>query len=808
MTPQDIQNLAATAHAGQTFRLDTTHFGDPDFAVQCAAFFGTARIPIALDRDAVAFGPMLRLQGRCNILGLAAECRILLNFLTPAVWMGIEASAGPSSLRAFLQAASGLDLPPVLDITTEPISATLEITGRDSFLTLTTRGAAFSSIEAEVRRAADGVATVALLRARDEALRLSSLLPPLAPLDALVPRDLMLVLTNGPQALSRVRNLHLPPLPRLDAGIAAIGELPLAGFGLDLVGQLAGIDRLPLVLALAPVPDVEIESPELPELPLVPGLMTLQHGVVALAPEPPRAAIRGDVHIQVLSLPRITGELRVAPGMIEAELATAEPWRNPFGAPNLSVEKLAVSGTILPAAAITIAGEIALSRRDAAKRMLVAVRFEGGVPVLLAGRFNEAITIFDILEALFGVTTPIAGVFDIVQLRDVALSIVPPPLPVIIAGETFDVGFFLKGTLVVAGFTARCSLRIDPANGLDAQAELDRIDLLGVITLSGPSAGGGPLLRLRDRGTPNLELAADVSVLGLRQSLRAAVDTSRITFALHERLGIVDADVVCAIGDGAAHVEGSVRLQISADIGPIRVPGTDISLGSIRLADTGFEGHLVVDVGNGSARLAVGGSFSLLGQTFTLPEISVAAPASLTALPQILIDAIAANAAQIFAAILANADQWLALVAQQIIVAVENVANVLINVFQKPVDAVITSLQQLGRTVDQIARELIQVGVRPEAVLQGLVLIGEAPVDLVRNTIEEILGTQLPHVDIGHFDVGHIDAGHIDLGHVDLGHFDTGHIDLGGQPHVDLGHVDVGHVDFGHVDVGHVDIHF
>lgn len=831
MTPNELRTLVQTSISNNTLRLNAAALGDPEFAAIVAAVFGSSVVTIPLSSNPAFTGGIAHIRGRLPFLGLPdGEYEITLNALTPAIQLGLRGTVPPGSFGSVVEAlTAGQFTPPeIVQFTTEEAVVSLAVSGRQAILTIESHGGIFDRIAAEARITRGDTDFVILLRVRESDARFSRFIPALAPLDALVPNDLGVLLASGETALANL-SLQLPDgIDRLERGALLVGQLPLDGDLLGLVRQLLGVDAIPLRLSLGPIepPTLEVRSRELPDMDVVPDLLTVSRAVFVVRPIVPiEAAVEGLVRIQPLEpFPLLRGRFAVAPGRVSIEVGTAEPWRGPFGIERLEVRNVTVQGEILPATSIVIAGSIALSTRDANKQMSVVVRFTGGVPSMLAGSFNEPITILDIVETFLG-STNIPDVFSIVQLRDIALSIVPPPLPVTIAGETFDVGFFFKGTVAVAGLSGRCAIRINPVTGLDARAELSRIDLLGLIVVSGPSEAGGPVLVLRDRQSPFLQLAGTVSIFGLTDSIVAEVRADGFDVTIQRSLGVVTADLSCSVGDGSAVVDGSVRAIFSADIGPITVPGTDISMGTIHIADTGFEGQLHAAVADGTVDATIAGRFAVLGMTFNVDFRVDGELRTLEDLPRLLVAELQRNAAQIFAAVLSSVDAWVRFLEQKIVELAEGVARVLVDVFQQTVVAATEVMHRIGRAPDEIVRELSNIGVSPANTALALVRIGLLPVEAATALVESVLGVDLPHIDLGafphidiptpHFDVEppHVDIPHIEIPDIDFPHIDIPmiHIDVP-PPHIDipLPHIDIPlpHIDIPppHIDIGHVDI--
>jgi len=446
MTENELLNIIGSPNAGDTLKLDTALLHDIDFARHVRTTFGSTVLRIKLRERPIIFAAMfLRIKGTIDLFGVAGvPCEAELRFDLPGMRLKVHALVPSASLSALLAAllAGRFDVPSVLDITTEPVDISIEINGLGAVAVVRTRAAALGTIEIEAHAHDERFELVVVVDV-STSLRFSSLVPALAPLDSLVPRDLELLLASSPAALALIEKITIPQgVEAVETGLIAIGRVPMEGLGLEILRQLVNLDHLDIRLSAGPlVFSGAISSPALPDINLL--FITLRSPRILVTATPLTVGLHTGAHVNIIGgVPELAGDLRVdaGTGAVEAELLTAEPWRNPFGLPGLTAEKLAVKGRAVPTADVTLFGEVSLSKRDSTKRMAVAVTVLDGLPVMLAGRFNEPITLLDLVEVFFDIGIPVPNLFSIVQLRDLALSIVPPPTPIEIGGEHFDVG--------------------------------------------------------------------------------------------------------------------------------------------------------------------------------------------------------------------------------------------------------------------------------------------------------------------------------------------------------------------------------
>lgn len=786
MTENELRQIIGNPAAGDTLALDTTRFHDSLFARQTGTVFGTTAPRIHLDQKPVIFGPFLRLKGSVALLGVTFTGDIQLDFGSPAPRFEIHLTTPAASLRAILDTMLGgrFPLPPLLDVQTEAIDLTLDLVSGQVNLVIRTTAASLGTIAIEAHTAHDAFEFVAVA-AVTASLRLSSLVPVLAPLDVLIPRNLQLILASSPAALAMIQKITIPAgIETVEEGLIATGEVAMDALGLDLLRQLTGIDHLDVRVSAGPlVFSGELSSPPLPDVDLL--FITLTRPRILVRPDPLAVGLHSGAHVNIIGgVPEMEGDLRVVAGAVEAELATAEAWHNPFGVPGLTVEKVAIKGRALPAPDVTLFGDVSLSKHDSSKRMAVAVTLRGGVPVMLAGRFNEPVSLFDLVEVFFGVGG-LPDVFSIVGLHDVLLSVVPPPLPVDIGGEHFDVGLRFRGRLTVLGLEATFAFAVVPGEAFLAHAELAPVNIGGFLTITGPSAQGGPTITLRAGAASAIQLGGKITLLGFVQEVLADVDQNGFDFQLHEHLGPAEVDLACRVSSEGARVEGDVKLLLNADIGPIRIPGVDVDMGTIHLAETGFTGRLRMEERNGAFSAGISGSFELLGMTFTLPEIALAVPpGSIDDLLRAVIDGIRNNAAAIFAAIFSDVDVWARMILNGIIAAITSIALVLHDVFHQTVDKVVDTMKHLlERTEEEIIRDLKLIGVTPEDTARALAGVLTLPLQQAQQLVQDVLGVHIDHID------AHLDE----------------HLDIHADVHVDV-HTDifVDHLDE-HVDI-HIDI--
>lgn len=460
------------------------------------------------------------------------------------------------------------------------------------------------------------------------------------------------------------------------------------------------------------------------------------------------------------------------------DVGTTEPWRGPLGIERLEIRNVTVGGVVYPAPQLMIHGAIALSARDTTKHMDVTVRLTaGGIPTMLAGSFDEAITFLDVIEALFG-STGVPDVFSFVRLSDVELSIVPPPEPVTFAGKTYPVGYYVKGTATLFGFSGHAEIRVDPSTGLDARIELGGLNLFNVLVLSGPSEKGGPVLVVHERRSPFVEVEGSISLLGLRNDAKAKVLSDGLEVALEQSFDPVTAKIAARFGTGGATVNGSVDAMFEAEIGPIMFPGTDISLGTIHIPRTGFRGTLDAAVAPDAMTGKLNGTFDLFGLTLTV-GLNVDGLRNLEDVPRLLVEELTRNAYDIFKALLGDLNRWIEWLKQRLIELVDGVAKALVNVFHQTAEAATKVLYDIGRAPEQIARELQDLGAKAEDVANALVKIAQVPVDEAKKIVKNVTGIDVGSIDL--LKLPHIELPrppHIELPplHVDLSHFDLGKV--------------------------------
>jgi len=366
------------------------------------------------------------------------------------------------------------------------------------------------------------------------------------------------------------------------------------------------------------------------------------------------------------------------------------------------------------------------------------------------------------------------------------LSVVPPPLPIDIGGEHFDVGIRFRGRLTVLGLEATFAFAVVPGQAFLAHAELAPVNIGGILAITGPSAQGGPTMTLRAGAASAIQLGGRITLLGFVQEVLVELDQNGFEVHVHEHLGPAEVDLACEVSSEGARVEGEVKLLLNADIGPIRIPGVDIDMGTIHLADTGFVGRLRMEERNGTFSASISGSFELFGMTFTLPDIALAVPpGSIEDLLRAVLDGIRANAAAIFAAIFSNVDVWARMLLNGIIALVTSIALVLHDVFHQAVDKVVDTMKNLlERTEAEIIRDLKLIGVTPEDTARALAGVLTLPLQQAQQLVQDVLGVHIDHID------AHLDE-HLDI-HADV------HVDI----HTDI-HID--HIDH-HIDE-HIDIH-
>lgn len=576
----------------------------------------------------------------------------------------------------------------------------------------------------------DSLAVALALEAGEDS-SLGQLHEALAPFDALT----NLIALDTPALTVATADLEAWPIPdgdggwtRIDVpkGLHVYGELVLSGFGLEMLNVLTGLDRLPFKIPLGgDMSQIRLVAELEQQLPVLPGVLTIQRVVVTLAPQPLTITAAGDASLTLfgMALPPLRFEATLGAGTYGLILAARAPWERPLGLPfTIDGVGIQVDG---PVVAYGFFGRMTLQDRPFA----VAAKFTAQAPTFLEARLNGDFSFVALVAELTGLKLPL--LFE-PKLTDPAFYVVIDPRGAEIGGRLYPRGIGLAGSLSFFGLAARIRLHADGVR-LQAEGALEApIRMAPLLEVSGPDGAGPPALVIDTGADPVMRLRGRLMMLGLSQEISARVGTQAVAFEIQQSAGPVRADLRAELAAGKFAAEGTTSCRIAGSIGPIRVGGRGPSLGTIRL-DAGVSCDTRITAsGTGDARINVRASFKFGGLTIRLPAIDLQLD-SLTKLPEALFGFVRDNALRSFAELFNSVDKWLTAVAHKLIGEVEDAAKVLRDHFKKSIEDVARALRTtLAHGIKETVRALERAGETTERAAQALVAIAESPEDVAR----------------------------------------------------------------------------
>ncbi|MVZ97925.1 hypothetical protein EUU23_09420 [Sphingorhabdus sp. IMCC26285] len=716
-------------------RLHDLADGEPSITVEVAGAFVTrlVGIEISFAFSSVAFAAQgmraAQVRGTASLGGLALPLALTLD--DP-----VRVSATlPNVTLVDLARALGLELPtlpplPLLATPLEAIRIILEPAIRLSGRVPVSGIGALVFVAAEV----DGRLVMAAGLETSPGFRFGNLLPPLAPLD-----QLQSVLRLGiPALLLATEDTAQLPYPTAEgdwrtlpakAGASFQGELLLDGFGLEAVAALLNMDALPFHIPLAPeLADLKIAASLPMRIQAVPGVLTVEGVEVALSVQPIRVAAVGHAELNLfgMSLPSLALGVEVSGTQESLFLRTDEPWSHPLGLP-IDVVELGLQLST-PPPAYGFFGKILMRSQELA----VAAKFVGQAPSMLVVEAPGDLTLSDLVAEFIGVDL-IPDFFE-PSFKDLAIYIVLNPLGETIAGRAYPSGIAISGAIEYLGLSA----------GLRLSAKVDRVVAeVGLIApvrfgslleLTGPGGVGTPSLALDTGANPQLILGARLSLMGLVQDIKGVAGSNGITISLKQEVGPVAIMLDSELGENRFRADGTASFQLRASIGPIRLFDGGPSLGEIHL-DTGFDAVTAILATSDGVKVTVEGTFVVIGLHIALPKIAVDSDA-FARIPEQVIRYILDHADDLFAELLQSAEKWLQAIADGVVRAVENVAQVLKEHFEQQAQAIARGLTDaLHYTTEQAAAALKSIGETAENVAKALTDIGKSPEDVAKSLI-------------------------------------------------------------------------
>jgi hypothetical protein len=310
-------------------------------------------------------------------------------------------------------------------------------------------------------------------------------------------------------------------------GLNFIANLDLRGLGVD---SLLGIERLRVYTAIGGnSSDIVLEAQ-------IDGEFTLSKGVafgdIKFRLQPALSnfslSLLGTV-TAVLdnSTLSFVGGMQVQPRSAVFQASMLGMWNEPFKTKGVSIANVALDLGMSfppPLPTVGIAGTLQVGSFQGA----AAAQFNAAEPnhSMLAIAFNR-LYLIDIITTFCGTSVrqaipdSLAKTVLNIGFEDVNIYIVPTSTKI---GElTFDQGFYLRGTLNLWGLRATASLSIDYLEGTELKAEVDPIDIGGILKLKG--SGGKPKPSLYFKLSPNPTVSPKVDISGVVELLGLVSET-------------------------------------------------------------------------------------------------------------------------------------------------------------------------------------------------------------------------------------------------------------------------------------------
>lgn len=441
----------------------------------------------------------------------------------------------------------------------------------------------------------------------------------------------------------------------------------------------------------------------------------------------------------------------------------------------------------------------------------------------------------------------IVELIDVIKATDV--SFYWAEQPVLLPDGTFaQPGFAFGGNIDIFGFNAHGDFSIFPSSGIKGTAEMDPLDLFGVLQVEGDGKGimrivdaetgkpvdnrsqndqntsggtkelvvvkpGGPVVQIDSSGSQIFHANWQISLFDIfKQSVNVDISRNGASFIISydiEHIGQLD--LYCTLDNLKRFCAGAdFELEVDIKVGPFKFHG--INLGSLHF-EAGISVAVSVEIGLNAFELKIHGmSFNFMGLSFALPDISLKeSPSSLAEIPKIIINYIKDNASDIFDSLLTDPAKWAEMAKELLMEGFESIGSVLKDAYELTSDAAAAIMDGAGFAAHEVGAALKDVfNLSADAISDVLNKLGYG-----YDAIADVLGNLFSGIHVDFWAVPHIDtpdAPHGDIGakHVDTPsalHVDTGgvHIDTPSSPHTDTPHLDIGG---GHIDKGswvHVD---
>lgn len=387
-------------------------------------------------------------------------------------------------------------------------------------------------------------------------------------------------------------------------------------------------------------------------------------------------------------------------------------WREPFGIPGVVIRQMAIQVGFTYLAPwidnVGVHGDLKIGDVDGSISILVDSNDPDNF--VLAGS-TDRITIIQLMSAMSPVTfiayqalpgslrTTLNNVVD-VALEEVKVNIVPSPTA-IGAIEFRDEGVTVMGRLVAWGWKASAYINVDTSTGITARADMDPINILGVLKITGAGTDPAPILRLRVGPTdiPYVYISAKIEFLALVQELQIQADEKGLLFILNRSLGnLLTTNLTFAYKDYNFNASGSINFNLNASV--------NTPFGRITLVDIGFNASATIRAGRDAGFFAqFSGGFRFYGKDVSFPTLTINAPPSdFQAIYNAVIKQIEDKALDIFDDVFKTLEEWANAVKNGVIAFSGEVATVAKDVYKASKEAAATAYKTLSKGATEAAR--------------------------------------------------------------------------------------------------------
>jgi len=426
-------------------------------------------------------------------------------------------------------------------------------------------------------------------------------------------------------------------------------------------------------------------------------------------------------------------------------------WVEPFGVSGVEIDQTAIQigMTYAPCPPcldnVGFAGGLRIGDVEGDFALLVDINDPDNF--IIAGSINE-ITLIEMFTAICppamvayyalpsATSRALNKVID-VTLRDMNLYIVPTAAS--IGAIDYAQGIAFGGKLDLWGWDAMLDVKVDPASGIVAYGELDPLNLLNVIKISGKDDDPKPILDLElSSADQRFFVSAEASILGASMGVMISAGEKGLLFDFDSKSGGVTTSLSCEFKGSYFYASGSYKFSLPDMSFKLKIDG--INYGTIKLNGASIEasGELTVQSSNPNFKLKIDGKVKWNGTTYNMPTLTIKTKFSkIEKLIDKVGDHIEDKAADIFADLAGTLEEWGDAVADGVIDAGEDVGEIAKDGFNATVDAAIDVYDKLEVGYDT----LVDAGYAAQDVANGLKRAGQTA-SQVAQVLDDSFGAQ------------------------------------------------------------------